>query len=171
MLLPPRLDLREPRLHLRQGLCGPALHDVDPQGLQLAADDIDGGATRFLLRLGAIKMPLARGVEVARHHEAFAQLPVIQARSAHAWRRFASGLGRGASLGGRLLVEGQAGIGAACIPQRIGEIAEAGPARLALRGGLGGGFQVREQALQQARIAGAGDDVAREATQPVEAPA
>lgn len=146
----------------------PALHDVDPQRLQLAADDIDGRPARFFLGLGALDVPAARAVEVADLQESAGPVagdpgdirpcpaPVFSLR-----------LGGGASLGGGLLVEGQAGIGAACAHQRIGEIAEATPARPALRGGLGAGLQVREQFRQQARVAGAGDDIAGEATQPV----
>ncbi len=171
MLLPPGLHLRQPRLHLRQRLRGLALHDVDAQGLQFAADDIDGWAARFLVGLGAVEVPLARSVEVAGLPESVG--PVAGDRGdirPGLARVFTVGLGGGAGLGGGLLVEGQAGIGAAAIPQRIGKVAEAGPARLALRGGLGGGLQMREQARQQAGIAGAGDEPAGEVTQPVLGP-
>ena len=60
--------------------------------------------------------------------------------------------GSGVSLDGGLLEEGQTGIIAAYIIQRIGENAEAAPARLALGGGLGGGLQVREQVCHQVGI-------------------
>ena len=147
MPLPPGLHLRQPRLHLRQRLRGLALHDVDAQGLQLAADDIDGGPARFLLGLGTLEMPLARGVEVAGHRESVRPVAGDRGKIRPCLARvFTPGLGGGAGLGGGLLVEGQARIRAARIPQRIGEVAEARPARLALRGRLGGGLQVREQA-------------------------
>ena len=87
MPLPPVLHLRQSRFHLRQRLRGPALHDVDAQGFQFAADDIDGGTARLSSRprhsrdaAGARR----RGRRSSRR--AIAQLPVIQARSAHAWR-------------------------------------------------------------------------------------
>lgn len=116
-------------------------------------------------------MPPARVVEVADRRESVG--PVAGDR--HDIRpclagHFPSGLGGGAGLGSGLLVEGQTGIGAACIPQRIGEVAEAGPARLALRCGVGGQLQVREEFRQQIGIVDAGDQSAGEVTQPLPGP-
>ena len=114
------------------------------------------GLPAALWRLGAVEVPLTRGVEVADIDQSVCPVAGDPGNVRPGLPgAIAPGLGDGTGLGGGLLVKRQAGIWTATIPQRIGEIAEARPARLALRGGLGGGLEMRDQRLQQARIAGA----------------
>ena len=155
----------------RQRLGDRALHDLNAQGFQFASDDIDSGAPRVFRCLGALNLPLARGIEVADISESIrpisgdrADIRPGQARAGAAGR---SGLGGAAGLGCGLFVKRQTGIGAASAIQRIGEVAEARPTRAARRSGCGGGLQMREQRGEQEWIAGAVDDAAGEFAQPV----
>lgn len=111
------------------------------------------GRPTFFFASVELELPLARGVELADITERVR--PVTGDRGEvrpSLLRAIASGLGDGARLGGGLLEEGLAGIGPATTVQRIGEVAQAGPARLARRRRLGRRLKMRDQRRQQARL-------------------
>jgi hypothetical protein len=66
VLLPPRLHLRQLHLHLRQRRFDLVLHDVNAQGLQFVADDVDGGAAGFLAHLGGVEPTLHAAMQQCR---------------------------------------------------------------------------------------------------------
>jgi len=110
---PPASHLRQPRLDLRQRPGHVALHNVDPQGLQLVGNDMDGRAARLLMRLGRFHVPLLRGGQVADTNKG--GRPVAGDRGQVPPRlpgAVAAGLRGRAGLGGSLFEEREAGVGA-----------------------------------------------------------